>query len=270
MANILFELNQASYSYFGKFPALCAVDLTIRQGSKVSVIGANGSGKSTLLSMLDALIFPDKGSVKAFGISLDEKMQDDRDFSRVFRRRVGLVFQNPDTQLFCPTVREDIMFGPLQLRMRDSEVAKRLEKVVSELRLASLLDRSPYQLSIGEKKKVAIASVLAIQPEVLLLDEPTAGLDPQTTRDIIDILVSENLSGTTLVTATHDLHIIEEIADTVHVFGPERNIIRSAPPEEVLCDQPFLQAHNLVHIHRHRHKDAGVSHAHQHDVKHHH
>jgi len=102
------------------------------------------------------------------------------------------------------------------------------------------------------------------------LDEPTAGLDPQTTRDIIDILVSENLSGTTLVTTTHDLHIIEEIADTVHVFGRERNIIRSASPEEVLSDRTFLQAHNLVHIHRHRHKDAGISHAHQHDVKHHH
>jgi cobalt/nickel transport system ATP-binding protein len=270
MANILFELKQAGYSYFGRFPALCSVDLTIMQGAKTAVIGANGTGKSTLLSMLDALIFPDQGSVKAFGMPLDDKMQENSDFTMAFRRRVGLGFQNPDIQLFCPTVRDDIMFGPLQLRMRDSEAAKRLDKVVTELKLASLLDRSPCQLSIGEKKKVAIASVLAIQPEVLLLDEPAAGLDPQTTRDIIDILVSENLSGTTLVTATHDLHIIEEIADTVHVFGPERNIIRSAPPEEVLSDRTFLQAHNLVHIHRHRHKDAGVSHAHQHDVKHHH
>ena len=246
------------------------VDLTVEQGAKVAVIGANGTGKSTLLSMLDALIFPDRGSVKAFGRNLDEKMLNDADFSRVFRRRVGLVFQNPDTQLFCPTVKEDIIFGPLQLRVRSPDVAKRLEKVATELKLTALLDRSPYQLSIGEKKKVAIASVLAIQPEVLLLDEPTAGLDPQTTRDIIDILIAENRSGTTLVTATHDLHIVEEIADTVHIFGEGKNIIHSAPPDEVLSDQPLLQSHNLVHIHRHRHKDAGVSHAHQHDIKHHH
>ena len=270
MANIFFELKQASYSYLGKFPALRAVDLTIEQGSKVAVIGANGTGKSTLLSMLDALIFPDQGSVKAFGRTLDEKASNDADFSRIFRSRVGLVFQNPDTQLFCSTVKEDIIFGPLQLRVRNSEVAKRLEKVATELKLTDLLERSPHQLSIGEKKKVAIASVLAIQPEVLLLDEPTAGLDPQTTRDIIDILIAENRSGTTLVTATHDLHIVEEISDIVHIFGLEKRIIHSAPPEKVLSDQQFLQSHNLVHIHRHRHKDVDASHAHQHDVRHHH
>lgn len=269
MANVLFELKQASYSYFGRIPALRAVDLTIMQGSKAAVIGANGTGKSTLLSMLDALIFPEEGGIKAFGMPLDERMQDDRDFTAAFRRRVGLVFQNPDIQLFCPTVKEDIIFGPLQMRMRETEIAKRLEKVAVELKLTALLDRSPYQLSIGEKKKVAIASVLAIQPEVLLLDEPTSGLDPQTTRDIIDILVAENLAGTTLVTATHDLHIVEEISDVVHVFGPGKNIVRSAAPEEVLSDQPFLQAHNLVHIHRHRHKGTGVFHSHRHDSGHH-
>ncbi|MEJ2746201.1 MAG: ABC transporter ATP-binding protein, partial [bacterium] len=256
------------YSYPGKIPALCGVDLTIEQGSRVAVIGANGTGTSTLLAMLDALIFPDKGGIKAFGEMLTERALNDVAFSRAFRSRVGFVFQNPDVQLFCPTVREDIIFGPLQLGVLPIEVEVRLDTLARNFKIAHLLERPPHQLSIGEKRKVAIASVLAVRPEVLLLDEPTAGLDPKTTRDIIDLILAESAAGKTIVTATHDMHIVEEIADMVHVFSTEKRVIHSAHSGQVLSDQALLQEHNLVHFHSHHHGDKVHTHVHQHAQHH--
>lgn len=270
MAGLLFELKQVHYSYLGRIPALCAINLTIEEGSRVAIIGANGSGKSTLLTMLDALIFPEKGTLSVFGREMTEKALADSDFSHRFRSSVGFVFQNPDVQLFCPTVKEDILFGPLQLGVSHAEINRRLEAIVMELKITHLLERSPHQLSIGEKRKVAIGSVLAIQPDVLLLDEPTAGLDPQTTRDIIDIFLTENAARKTIISATHDMHIIEEIADTVHVFGAGKNIIRSGRAHDILSDQQFLQDNNLVHIHRHEHKGKIHTHPHLHTEHHSH
>ena len=264
----LFELRGVEYSYMGKFPALCGIDLTIEAGSKSAVIGANGSGKSSLLAMLDALIFPDKGSIKAYGRELKGAMEQESVFARSFRKRVGFVFQNPDVQLFCPTVREEIIFGPLQLGMEKQQIQEQLERLVALFGLKALLERPAYQLSIGEKKKVAIASVLAISPEVLLLDEPTAGLDPRTTCDIIDTILAANEEGRTVITATHDLHVASEIADCLHVLGREKKIIRSGVPQEILSDERFLQEHNLIHIHRHRHDGKIHRHIHQHPHQH--
>jgi len=268
MDDAIFELRDVYFSYLGKYPALCGVDLNISKGEKVAVIGANGSGKSTLLHMLDGLIFPDKGLIKAFGKELSEKEFNDESFSRYFRKKVGLVFQNPDVQLFCPTVKEDILFGPLQLGMGKQEIKKRFDELIDYIGIADLLERSPHQLSIGEKRKVAIASTLMVDPDVLVLDEPTAGLDPLTTRHIIDLLIHDNLSGKTIITSTHDLHIVEEISDEVYVFSHEKKIIKSAPPDDILNDIPLLEANNLVHIHRHRHKGKVHIHSHFH-LKHH-
>jgi len=262
MGNAIFELKDVYFSYLGKFPALCGVDFTIEQGQKITVIGANGSGKSTLLHLLDGLIFADKGSVKFRGEELKEGTFSDENFSRGFRRSVGLVFQNPDVQLFCPTVREDIVFGPLQLGVDKAEIKKRLEELMAILGINDLLDRPPHQLSIGEKRKVAIASTLMINPDVLILDEPTAGLDPLTTRHIIDLLVQANVAGKTIITSTHDLHIVEEIADIVYVFNQEKRIDKFGQPDAILKDTALLQANNLVHIHSHRHK--GKIHIHPH------
>jgi len=264
MEKIVFSLKDVHYSYLGKIPALCGINLEIKQGAKVAVIGANGSGKSTLLTILDALLFPDTGSIEAFGRELKESLFGDPDFSRFFRSKVGFVFQNPDIQLFSPTVEEDIIFGPLQLGASFDEVRRRLDKLALSLGIRHLLKRAPHQLSIGEKRKVAIASVLVIQPEILLLDEPTANLDPQTTRDIVDIILNEQASGRTVVIVTHDLHIMQELADTVYVLGSGRNIIRSTSVSEILSDQQFLQDNNLVHIHRHRHQNAVHAHPHLH------
>lgn len=264
MSEIIFELNDVHFSYPGKFPALCGINMSIEQGRKIAVIGANGSGKSTLLHLLDALIFADKGSVKFFGKELEEKLFTNENFSRTFRRTVGLVFQNPDVQLFCPTVKEDIIFGPLQLGVEKGEIKKRLDELVTVLDIKDLLDRASHRLSIGEKRKVAIASSLIINPDVLILDEPTAGLDPLTTRHIIDLLSQANSVGKTIITATHDLHIVEEIADFVYVFSHDKKIIRSGQVNVILENMELLRANNLVHVHSHRHKDKIHIHPHTH------
>lgn len=262
MSEIIFELKDVYYSYLGKFPALCDINMTIGKGEKIAIIGANGTGKSTLLSLLDGLIFSDKGEVKAFGAPLTEDFINDPESSRQFRSRVGLVFQNADIQLFCPTVREDIAFGPLQLGVSDDEVDRRLIRISKLLGVEHLLDRVPYQLSVGEKRKVAIASVFAIDPDVFILDEPTAGLDPLTVRHIIDLIVEANQKGKTIITSTHDLHTVGEIADTVYVFNKDKRIIQAGAGKDILSDRAFLEANNLVHIHGHYHD--GQLHVHPH------
>jgi len=269
MSKTIFELRGVYFSYLGKFPALCGIDLDICQGEKITVIGANGSGKSTLLHMLDGLIFPDAGQIKAFGKELRDGVFNSDEFTLSFRKKVGLVFQNPDVQLFCPTVKEDILFGPLQLGIAGDETRKRLDKLVEILGIGNLLDRQPHQLSIGEKRKAAIASTLAIDPEVLILDEPTAGLDPLTTRHIIDLLLEANEAGKTIIVSTHDLHIVEEIAGIVCVFNSNKTIVKSGSVSEILNDQQLLKDNNLIHIHGHRHKSQVHTHLHQH-LDHHH
>ncbi|MFH1897715.1 MAG: ABC transporter ATP-binding protein [Candidatus Desantisbacteria bacterium] len=268
MDKIAFELSDVYFSYLRKFPAVCGIDMTIEQGQKIAIIGANGSGKSTLLHLLDGLIFADTGSVKFFGKELIDDIFNDENFSRAFRRSVGLVFQNPDIQLFCPTVKEDIVFGPLQLGIEKKEIKKRLDELVAVLNIEALLNRSPHQLSIGEKRKVAIASSLIMNPEILILDEPTAGLDPLTTRHIIDLLLQANNAGTTIITSTHDLHIVEEISDFVYVFSHDKKIIKSGKMNLILEDTELLQANNLLHIHSHRHKDKIHIHPHTHTDHH--
>ena len=254
MTNTIFELRNVHFSYLGKFPALCGVDISIKQGEKITVIGANGSGKSTLLHLLDGLIFADKGVIKFLGQEIKKNSFNNEEFSRSFRRSVGLVFQTPDVQLFCPTVEEDILFGPLHLGIDKIKIKDRFDNLIDVLNIKELLDRSPHQLSIGEKRKVAIASTLIIDPKILLLDEPTAGLDPLTARHIIELLIRENASGKTIIITTHDLHIADEISDTVYIFSHNKKIIASGGPETILKDITLLQENNLVHIHSHRHE----------------
>jgi cobalt/nickel transport system ATP-binding protein len=268
MQNMIFELRGVDFSYLGKFPALCGIDIDIRKGEKIAIIGANGSGKSTLLTMLDGLIFPDKGKIGYLGNEIKENDFNDADFSRNFRKKVGLVFQNPDIQLFSPTVKEDIVFGPLQLGLGKDYTRNKLEELAELLNINDLLERSPHQLSIGEKRKVALASTLIIDPDVLILDEPTAGLDPLTTRHIIDLLIRANEAGKTIITSTHDLHIIEEISDIVYVFSRDKKIVECGTADLILKNTELLQAHNLVHIHSHKHKDGSHIHPHIHEDHH--
>jgi len=251
----VFECRNLYYAYRGKFPALCGIDMTVRAGERVALVGANGSGKSTLLNLLDGLQFADRGAVLFRGHELTEAAFADDAFATGFRRSVGLVFQNPDVQLFCPTVREDIAFGPLQFGMDQQTVKTLIGELAETLGIVPLLDRSPHQLSVGEKRKVSLATILISDPDVLLLDEPTAGLDPRTTTHLIDMLDAFAHAGKTVVTATHDLHILEDIADRVYVFGQDRKIAACGTPEEILADEMLLKANNLIHVHHHHATD---------------
>jgi len=178
------------------------------------------------------------------------------------------VFQNPDVQLFNPSVFDEVTFGPLQLRWPRNDILRRVAQALEMMEIVHLKDRAPHRLSAGEKKRVAIASVLVLDPEVLLLDEPTSGLDPKSQSQLIELLSQCHGTARTVVTATHDLNIVEDIADRCHVLDGGR-IVATGSPHEVLADLPLLQRTNLIHAHRHRHGAVVHSHPHQHGHGHH-
>jgi cobalt/nickel transport system ATP-binding protein len=264
----VFEARSLEYDYPGRIPALRQISLTIGPGELVALLGANGSGKSTLLKLLDGLIFPSGGELLAFGQPLSEKVLRDGPFARDFRRRVGLVFQDPDVQLFSSTVWDEVIFGPLQLGLSKGEVLSRGSEALKLLNIVHLRDRAPYRLSGGEKKKVALASVLALQPQVLLLDEPTTGLDPWSQGNLIDFLIGWSDGGKSLVFSTQDLDTAEELATRVIVLGTDHGVVADGKPEEFFSDPDFLLKTNLVHEHSHRHKELVHRHRHIHDHRH--
>lgn len=258
----IFDLQDVTYRYERGIPALEGVTTRIEEGQRVVLLGANGSGKSTVLRLLDALYFAESGTVRFAGESLTDARMQDAEFQYAFRRRVGLVFQNPDVQLFNPTVFDEVAFGPLQMRWPKDEITRRVSEALEQMGVAHLRDRVPHRLSGGEKKRVAIASVLVLNPDVLLLDEPTSGLDPKSQSQVIDLL-SVNGAGRTVITATHDLNIVEDIAETCLVMDAGR-IVASGAPREILEDTPLLQRTSLIHAHRHRHGAFVHSHPHSH------
>ncbi len=261
----VFELRDATYSYDG-VRALNGLTLNIAEGSRVALLGANGSGKSTLLRLLDALYFADSGTVSFRDRPFTERDFDDDHFAFDFRRRVGLVFQNPDVQLFSPTVFDEVAFAPLQLRWPKAEILRRVNEVLDQMEISALRDRPPHRLSGGEKKRVALASVLVLDPEVILLDEPTAALDPRSQSQILDLLIGWGDGRKTVITATHDLAVVEDIADYCFVMDKGR-IAAEGNPADVLCDHDLLAAANLIHSHRHRHA-SGLTHSHAHSHPH--
>jgi cobalt/nickel transport system ATP-binding protein len=264
----VFEVKDLSYSYAGRVPALDGVSLTVRAGEIVALAGANGSGKSTLLKLMDGLIFPTRGEILAFGRPLTEKAFQDRDFIRFFRERVGMVFQDPDVQLFSPTVWDEVTFGPLQLRIPVQDVAARGNRALELLDISHLKERPPYLLSGGEKKKVALACVLSMQPQVLLLDEPTGGLDPRSQGKLIDFLLEWSAAGNTLIFSSQELDMVEEIASRLVVLGEGHRIEADGTPGDLLSDPDFLIKTNLVHEHSHRHKELLHRHPHAHQHQH--
>jgi cobalt/nickel transport system ATP-binding protein len=242
------------YAYLERFTALDGVSLTVRRGERVALLGANGCGKSTLLKVLDGLVFPDAGSYRAFGEPVTEDNLEDEQFSMGFRSRVGFIFQNSDAQVFSPTVREEIAFGPLQLGQPREQATARVDDVLAMLGIAGLADRAPYQLSGGQKKKVAIASVLVMNPEVLLVDEPTAALDPRSQHWLIELLEQLGETGKTIVLATHDLDVLDRVADRCLVFSEDHRIVAEGTPAEVLADRELLLSVNLIHEHSPRYE----------------
>jgi cobalt/nickel transport system ATP-binding protein len=256
-----FELVDVHYAY-RDIPALNGVSLCIPVGRCIALLGANGSGKSTLLRLLAALCYPDRGRLVAFGEDLSEERMQQESLAYAFRRRVGLVFQNPDVQLFNPTVFDELAFGPLQLGWAKAEILRCVDEMLAEFSIADLKHRSPHRLSGGEKKRVALASVLIARPEVLLLDEPTAALDPRSQSEVVRFLADCRGTGRTLVTATHNLDIVAEIADYCFVLQAGR-LVAQGVPTDILGDVALLRATQLRHAHWHVHAD-GLAHTHDH------
>lgn len=238
----VFEASQLCYVYNQQIPALDHVSMAVNSGEKLAILGSNGSGKSTLLKILDALYFPGSGSVRAFAKTLSEQALRDDAFNFEFRSRVGFVFQDSDAQLFMPTVWDEVAFGPLQLRIAQAEVIKRVEAALLALHIEKIGDRAPHQLSGGEKKRVALASVLSLSPEVWLLDEPSAGLDPRSVAWLIDFIHSQ----ATVVLATHDLRLVDAVADRIYVMDENHRIVAEGPTKEVLSNHDLLVRVNLA------------------------
>ncbi len=223
-----------SYSYPDGRPALRGVELHIEHGERVAILGPNGAGKTTLMLHLNGLM-RGEGSLEVAGLQVEDRTL------AALRRRVGLVFQDPDDQLFMPTVVEDVSFGPLNQGLPPAEVERRVGEALAAVRMNGAAERAPHQLSMGERRRVAIATVLAMRPSLLVLDEPSANLDPRARRELLDIL--EEIDRTMLLT-THDLPMAAELCERAVILADGR-IVADAECHELLADSELLARHDL-------------------------
>lgn len=265
----LFVVENVSYGYPGHPVCLDGVSFSVSSGERVALLGCNGSGKSTLLHLLNGLYFPMSGEIKVMGVRLAESELERAPFGQRFRKEVGFLFQNSDVQLFCPTVEEELAFGPLQLGWSHGDVARRIDDTLGMLEISALRHRVPQSLSGGEKKRVALASLLVMSPSVLLLDEPTSGLDPRSQSLVLDILEHLRGVGMTLITATHDLVLVPHIADRVVVLAEDHRVAADAAVDAALADLDLLTRVNLIHVHSHKHGRLVHQHPHSHPGHHH-
>ena len=238
-------MQGVSCSYEG-VPALRDVDLRVVRGDSVALLGPNGSGKSTLLKVLNGLVIPASGSYELDGDAVSAASLKDRRFALRFHQKLGFLFQNVETQLFCPSVEEEVSFGPRQMGLDETEVKRRTDDCLHLLGITHLAHRAPWHLSGGEKRLAALASILSLNPEVLTLDEPMNGLDPRTKRFLRDLLLSLGAAGKTIIGATHDFEYVRGLFSTAVVFSADHRIIRQGPFDEIVADTEFLQAHNLA------------------------
>lgn len=240
----MIELKNVCYSY-KEADALEYINLKIEKGEAVALIGPNGSGKSTLLKLINGIVFPKKGTYTFEGKEINEKVLSESKFSKLFHKRIGFVFQNSEAQLFCSSVYEEIAFGPRQMGFEEFEVDKRVKDCLKLLAIEALEKRIPYNLSGGEKKRIAIASVLALNPEVLVLDEPMNGLDPKTKRFLRDLIIKLNSAGKTIICSTHDFEYVKDVFKRALVFSQNHTIIRDDEYERVVNDEEFLIDYNI-------------------------
>jgi len=241
----MIKLENISFTYKNK-TALDNVNINIEEGESIAIIGPNGSGKSTFLKLLNAIIFSSKGKYIFDNTEINEHALKDTKLLKLFHKRLGFVFQNSDAQLFCSTVFEEVAFGLMQMELPEEEVNKRVSDCLNLLNIDKLKDEHPYNLSGGEKKRVAIASVLAMNPEVITLDEPMNGIDPKGKRFLKQLLIDLNKSGKTIICATHDFEYIEGVFHRAIVFSEDHKIIRDDKYENVINDQDFLRKHNII------------------------
>lgn len=236
----IIETNNISYHYPDGTEALKNVNFTARRGKIVALLGPNGAGKSTLFLHFNGILKPTSGSITIDGEQLG---YDKKDLMKV-RQKVGIVFQNPDDQLFAPTVVEDVAFGPMNIGLTDEEVERRVKDSLKRVGMEGFENKAPHHLSGGQKKRVAIAGILAMQPEIMVLDEPTSGLDPRGASQIMHLLYDLNQEGMTIVISTHDVDLVPLYAYNVYIIS-EGEIIKQGNPAEVFEDVKTIRNANL-------------------------
>jgi cobalt/nickel transport system ATP-binding protein len=232
------SVKDVKYNYPAGVNALKGVSLEIGQGERVAILGPNGSGKSTFILLIAGLLMPNQGEIRVFG-----ELTTSKDFQK-FRSRIGLVFQDPDDQLFTPSVIEDIAYGPKNLKLPEEDIKARCEHVLDKMGIQHLRNRPPHRLSFGEKKKVSLATALVLKPELLILDEPTANLDLVSRRGLLETLNELNKGGTTIIVSTHDVEALPELADRIIVIS-HGSVAGEGETHEVLQDKALLESSGL-------------------------
>ena len=214
MEKIHLQTKDLSFTYPDGTQALKNVNITIEKGEKIAIMGPNGAGKSTLFSHFNGLTEPTSGHVEIDG----KKIVFQRDELLKVRQKVGIVFQDPNDQLFAPTVREDVAFGPMNLGLEYDEVKNRISEALEMVGMDGFEDKTPHHLSGGQQKRVAIAGIVAMRPEIMILDEPTAGLDPEGVDKVLDILNKLNKEGISIIISSHDIEMVNQFADKIYVL----------------------------------------------------
>jgi cobalt/nickel transport system ATP-binding protein len=235
MSHHIVEFKNVFFRYPDGTEALKGVNFRITHGESVGVVGANGAGKSTLLQHMNGYLMPTSGTVTIGDLTLTGKTK------REIRKKVGIVFQNPDDQLFMPTVFDDVAFGPLNLGMDEASVRERVRKALGMVNSLDLQDKPPHHLSSGQKSAVAIASVMAMEPDILAMDEPAANLDPRSRRSLISLLKTFKHSK---IIASHDLDLILDVCERCIVIGGGA-VVADGPSAEILSNKAFLEENNL-------------------------
>jgi cobalt/nickel transport system ATP-binding protein len=232
--NVL-EVRDLAFTYPDGTIALDGVDLTVRRGERLAVLGPNGAGKTTFVLALNGINAASRGAVTVAGLAVEKANLPE------IRRRVGIVFQDPDDQLFMPTVRDDVAFGPSNLGLRGDELAARTADALAAVGMAHAAERPPHHLSFGERRRVALATVLAMQPDVLVLDEPSSNLDPVARRELAEIVLGLDV---TTIMVTHDLPFALQLCGRAVILDGGR-IVADGPTADVMADGDVMAAHRL-------------------------